>query len=212
MPFPAAPSRIWTMARDPFHPAKDIAEPQFHHGRGGGRRPRSPATTSSPPATRSTAAGRRRWRVASKASNEGEGEDDFVFNLSREEFPRRLLRRPGLPNLVKTQLARIHEYKSQRAGFTNDGVPANINVVRSCAAPRPPAGPRVALPAAAARAAGRTRRAENPTHPEDDPEVVSAEGTRSPFCVPRSSAIPSSTPSTCATTTASAGPNRPPRR
>ncbi|MDO9006121.1 MAG: YeaH/YhbH family protein, partial [Aquabacterium sp.] len=36
-----------------------------------------------------------------------------------------------LPDLVKTQLARISEYKRVRAGFTSTGVPANINVVRS---------------------------------------------------------------------------------
>jgi uncharacterized sporulation protein YeaH/YhbH (DUF444 family) len=36
-----------------------------------------------------------------------------------------------LPNLVKTQLARTTEFKSVRAGYTSDGVPANINVVRS---------------------------------------------------------------------------------
>jgi uncharacterized sporulation protein YeaH/YhbH (DUF444 family) len=66
-----------------------------------------------------------------KASKDGEGEDDFVFNLSREEFLDVFFDDLALPNLVKTQLARIHEYKSQRAGFSNDGTPANINVVRS---------------------------------------------------------------------------------
>ena len=55
---------------------------------------------------------------------------DYHF-LSREEFLDVFFDDLALPNLVKTQLARIHEYKSQRAGFTNDGTPANINVVRS---------------------------------------------------------------------------------
>ena len=65
------------------------------------------------------------------ASNEGESEYDFVFQLSREEFLNIFFDDLALPNLVKTQLARLVENKSVRAGFTSEGVPANINVVRS---------------------------------------------------------------------------------
>ena len=66
-----------------------------------------------------------------KASNEGESEDDFVFNLSREEFLEIFFEDLALPNLVKTQLARINQHKTVRAGHTSTGVPTNINVVRS---------------------------------------------------------------------------------
>ncbi|WP_428832328.1 DUF444 family protein, partial [Chromobacterium piscinae] len=34
-------------------------------------------------------------------------------------------------NLVKTQLMGIEEMKTVRAGYTNDGTPTNINIVRS---------------------------------------------------------------------------------
>jgi hypothetical protein len=37
----------------------------------------------------------------------------------------------ALPHLVRTQLAEIPEWKSHRAGFTNDGMPTNLHVVRS---------------------------------------------------------------------------------
>jgi len=37
----------------------------------------------------------------------------------------------ALPNLVKTQLLGIDEMKSVRAGYTNEGTPANISIVRS---------------------------------------------------------------------------------
>ena len=37
----------------------------------------------------------------------------------------------ALPNLIKTQLIGMEELKSVRAGFTNDGTPTNISIVRS---------------------------------------------------------------------------------
>ena len=114
-------------------PSKDLSEPQFHHGRGGiwetvftGNDQFSTGDQINRPS-----GGGGGGSGKGKASKDGEGEDDFVFNLSREEFLDVFFDDLALPNLVKTQLARIHEYKSQRAGFTNDGTPANINVVRS---------------------------------------------------------------------------------
>ncbi len=65
------------------------------------------------------------------ASNEGEMEDEFVFHLSREEFLNIFFDDLALPNLVKTQLARINEHRTVRAGHTPTGVPTNINVIRS---------------------------------------------------------------------------------
>ncbi|MFZ1325279.1 MAG: YeaH/YhbH family protein, partial [Candidatus Contendobacter sp.] len=59
------------------------------------------------------------------------GEDDFVFELSREEFLELFFEDLELPNLVRTQLAKVSEFKSVRAGFTSAGAPANIDVVRS---------------------------------------------------------------------------------
>lgn len=66
-----------------------------------------------------------------KASDSGESQDEFVFNLSREEFLNIFFDDLALPNLVKTQLARITEFRSVRAGFASAGIPANINVIRS---------------------------------------------------------------------------------
>jgi serine protein kinase len=66
-----------------------------------------------------------------QASNSGEGEDDFVFELSREEFLELFFEDLELPNLVRTQLAKATEFKSVRAGFTSAGNPSNIDVVRS---------------------------------------------------------------------------------
>ncbi len=112
-------------------PARDISEPVFRHGPGGEREFVHPGNTDfvagdkikRPPAGGGGGGGR--------ASNQGEGADDFVFNLSREEFLEFFFEDLALPDLVKTQLATQAEFRKVRAGYSRDGVPANINVVRS---------------------------------------------------------------------------------
>lgn len=111
-------------------PSKDLSEPIFRHGSGGIRHIIHPGNkefikgdkVSRPP---------KQGGGGSQASNSGEGEDEFVFQLSREEFMDFFFEDLELPNLQKTKLATITEYKTVRAGFTNAGVPANINIVRS---------------------------------------------------------------------------------
>jgi hypothetical protein len=155
-------------------PSKDLSEPQFHHGKGGiwenvftgNDQFSSGDQINRPPGGGGSGSGK------GKAGKDGEGEDDFVFNLSREEFLDVFFDDLALPNLVKTQLARIHEYKSQRAGFTNDGTPANINVVRSL---RGALGRRLAL---ASPYSGKLRELQKQleelleTRPDDDPDVL----------------------------------------
>ncbi len=112
-------------------PAKDISEPQFRYGRGGVRRDVYSGNDqyhSGDELERSDAGS---GGSGSQASRDGAHEDDFAFQLSREEFLNIFFENLALPNLVKTQLARIDEYKRVRAGYSTTGVPANINVVRS---------------------------------------------------------------------------------
>ncbi|MCB6181938.1 YeaH/YhbH family protein [Leeia sp. TBRC 13508] len=66
-----------------------------------------------------------------EASNEGEGEDGFQFQISKEEFLNFLFDDLALPNLAKKQLQSIEESKPVRAGFSTDGTPTNIHVIRS---------------------------------------------------------------------------------
>ena len=112
-------------------PARDLSEPVFGHGPGGRRE-------AIHPGNREFTAGDRMARPeggggagGGQASNAGDGEDDFVFELSREEFLELFFEDLELPNLVRTQLAKATEFKSVRAGFTSAGNPANIDVVRS---------------------------------------------------------------------------------
>ena len=123
-------------------PGKDITEPQFHHGKGGVRESVHPGNDrfqsgdemDRPPGGQGQGSG--------KASPDGEGMDDFVFTLTRDEFLDIFFDELALPNLIKRQLARIDEYKRVRAGYTQIGVPTNINLVRTM---RGAAGRRMAV-------------------------------------------------------------------
>ncbi len=114
-------------------PARDLSEPHFQHGKGGiweqvfsGNDQFLGGDLINRPL-----GGGSGGKGGGKASNEGQSEDDFVFQLSREEFLDIFFDDLALPNLVRTQLARVTDFKTRRAGFTTSGVPANINIVRS---------------------------------------------------------------------------------
>lgn len=113
-------------------PVKDISEPVFHHGQGGVREQVHPGNEEFIRGDRiARPQGGGGGGGGGKASQDGEGEDDFVFELSREEFLNVFFDDLALPNLVKTQLMGVEELKQVRAGYTNDGTPANISIVRS---------------------------------------------------------------------------------
>ncbi len=124
-------------------PAKDIAEPRFHRGEGGKVERILPGNdvfnagdrVKRPDGAQGDGGG-------SEASNQGEGEDDFVFQISREEFLEIYFEDLELPDLVKKELASLPNFKTVRAGITSSGTPTNINVPRSM---RQATGRRVAL-------------------------------------------------------------------
>ncbi|NBD20215.1 DUF444 family protein [Aquabacterium fontiphilum] len=131
-------------------PKKDLSEPTFRHGDGGTREVVHPGNTEyvagdrieKPQGQGGQGGG------GSQASDSGEGEDDFVFTLSKEEFMQVFFEDLALPNLVRTALAEVPEWKSHRAGFTSDGTPNNLHVVRSM---RGALGRRIALGASSRR-------------------------------------------------------------
>lgn len=114
-------------------PADDISEPVFHHGPGG-------RGSIVHPGNKEFVQGDRIKRPdggggggggAGDASNTGEGMDDFVFQLTQEEFLEFLFDDLALPNLSKRALKGDASFKYEHAGFTTDGVPAKLSVVRS---------------------------------------------------------------------------------
>lgn len=123
-------------------PAKDISEPRFQRGQGGHVEGILPGNNEYMTGDRIKRQSQDSTNGGGDASDLGEGEDDFVFQLSREEFLDLYFEDLELPDLVKKELARITTYKTVRAGVTTSGIPSNINVPRSM---RQATGRRVAL-------------------------------------------------------------------
>ena len=153
-------------------PAKDTREPIFGHGAGGITENVLPGNkkfikhdrVKRPPSGGGSGQG--------EASNQGEGEDDFVFELSREEFLELFFDDLALPDLIRKELAEVPNYKTARSGYSLSGIPANLNISRTM---RHAKGRRVALSASYHK---RLKEAEiqldklRQQYPEDDPLIT----------------------------------------
>ena len=114
-------------------PSKDVSEPVFSHGHGGTREGVYPGNREfvkgdqfeRPPGGAGGGSG------SGEASDSGEGEDEFAFELSHDEYLDLLFDDLELPNLIRNQLVGATEFKTVRAGYSTDGSPSNIDVVRS---------------------------------------------------------------------------------
>jgi uncharacterized sporulation protein YeaH/YhbH (DUF444 family) len=128
-------------------PHDDINEPFFHHGKGGRREGVHPGnkefvTGDTMPRPGGGGGG---GGSGGDPADSGEGEDEFVFQISQDEFLEFLFEDLELPNLIKRQLAGVESFKYVRAGIVNEGNPSKINIVRSL---RQATSRRIALTAA----------------------------------------------------------------
>jgi len=156
-------------------PVKDIGEPNFGHAHGGVWETVSPGNKEYLKGDRIN---RPRGGGGSGRGQAGNSEqiteDDFIFELSREEFLNYFFEDLELPNMVKTQLASTTEFKNLRAGYKLSGTPSNIHVLRSL---RGALGRRIAV---GGRSRRRLQEAEQELlallekhTPEDAPQVIS---------------------------------------
>ena len=114
-------------------PTKDIKEPKLRHGDGGDREMVLPGNREfnagdklrRPPSSNEQGDGQ------GEGGEGGDGEDDFTFALSRDEFMSIFFDDLELPNLVRTYVGEVMESKPQRAGYTSQGAPVNLSVVRT---------------------------------------------------------------------------------
>ncbi|GGW74247.1 YeaH/YhbH family protein [Alteromonas halophila] len=114
-------------------PSKDITEPVFHTGKGGRRSIVHPGNDqftagdriNRPPSGGGQGAG------SGDASDSGEGQDEFVFSISKDEYLDLLFDDLALPNLLKNQYDKVVQYETYRAGYQTDGVPSNLDIIRS---------------------------------------------------------------------------------
>lgn len=113
-------------------PARDISEPSIYHGQGGHNERVLPGNKHFSQGDKiARPEGGSGQGSGGKASNSGEGMDDFSFTLSQEEFLDFMFDGLELPNLIKRQLSGLEEFKTVRAGIANEGQPGRINIVRS---------------------------------------------------------------------------------
>lgn len=130
-------------------PARDISEPRWRHGDGGEREIVLPGNREFEPGDRL-----KRPKSSGKGGRNGDGgegegdEDNFTFALSRDEFMEIFFDELELPHLLRTQVGDITEPSLERAGYTRDGAPVNLSVVRTM---RQALGRRIALSGSARR-------------------------------------------------------------
>lgn len=111
---------------------KGLGQPEFQHDTHGGIRDRVH------PGNKEFEAGDRHDKPKggdgsgkNKGSPDGEGEDDFEFTLSREEFLDLFFEDLELPDMVKKDMVSTDSFTMKRAGFSTDGNPSRLNILRS---------------------------------------------------------------------------------
>ena len=113
-------------------PVKDTNEPSFGHTGGGVWEKVLPGNSEYLKGDRvqrpKSGGGSGRGKAGNSEEN---GQDDFAFELTREEFMNYFFEDLELPNMVKTQLTSTSEYRNQRAGYNTSGTNSNIHVLRS---------------------------------------------------------------------------------
>jgi uncharacterized protein len=111
--------------------SKSLREPTFSLGRNTGRRyyvlPGNEEYQVGDEIPKPPSGGGR----GSQGSPDGEGQDEFTFTLTKEEFLDLFFDDLKLPNLVKVKLKDLKTPRTMRAGFTTDGPPARLNHTRT---------------------------------------------------------------------------------
>jgi hypothetical protein len=113
-------------------PAQGVHEPRFHRSSSGGLRDhllpgnKDYVTGDTIPRPRGGGGG-----GGPEGSPDGEGEDDFRFALSRDEFVDLFLEDLELPDLAKRRLANTDVVSWHRAGYSVTGSPANLALNRT---------------------------------------------------------------------------------
>lgn len=123
-------------------PKKDIHEPSFRHGGGGDREMVHPGNKKFQKGDQIERPQGGGGKGQGNEGGEGDGEDSFNFVLSRDEFMQIFFDDLELPNMTRTQVGEIKEFKLQRAGYTQQGAPTNLSIPRSL---RQALGRRIAL-------------------------------------------------------------------
>jgi len=115
-------------------PKRDLSEPFFHQGQGGLRERVHPGNDQfqrGDKIERPPSGQEGQDSGDGEASDSGEGNDEFSFEISRDEYLDLLFEDLELPNLEQKESSNIEENKVVRAGYSSVGLPNNINIIRS---------------------------------------------------------------------------------
>ncbi|MGH6931833.1 MAG: YeaH/YhbH family protein, partial [Dongiaceae bacterium] len=113
-------------------PASGIDEPRLRPARSGGRRHHVlPGNEKYLAGDRIAKPELGQGDGRGEASDGGDGQDEFVFALNREEFLDLIFDDLELPNLAKLALTEINTERLGRAGYTTAGTQANLNMLRT---------------------------------------------------------------------------------
>jgi uncharacterized sporulation protein YeaH/YhbH (DUF444 family) len=112
-------------------PLRNLDEPWFHHDGSGVNDIVRPGNDKYVPGDKIDRPESSEGGGGPKGSPDGEGEDAFVFHLTKEEFLDLFFENCELPDLVKKNLTIVNEEELRRTGLTSDGAPATLNIERS---------------------------------------------------------------------------------
>ncbi|MCS5596629.1 MAG: YeaH/YhbH family protein [Alphaproteobacteria bacterium] len=114
-------------------PKRDLKEPNITHGQGGKRTNVHPGNKEfmGGDQLQRPQGGQGQGTGEGEAGEEGQGEDDFVFQLTQEELLERIFERLGLPNLEERNSDTAKEFDYSHAGYQRNGTPSRINFRRS---------------------------------------------------------------------------------
>lgn len=112
-------------------PNKGIKEPFFHHGKDGNKTYVIPGNKDKIVGDTFPKPKKGQGSAGNEGTPDGDAEDEFIFTLTRDEFLDFFFEDLELPDLIKTSLKEIDEYKFKRAGYSTIGMPANLNILKS---------------------------------------------------------------------------------
>ncbi|HZH28481.1 MAG TPA: YeaH/YhbH family protein [Azospirillaceae bacterium] len=110
---------------------KGVGEPMFHLGTDGDREYVLPGNKQYTTGDRIPRPPGGEGGRGGEASDQGGGEDEFLFTLTREEFLDFFFEDLELPDLERKALAEVKASQPVRAGYSVSGTPSSLNVVRT---------------------------------------------------------------------------------
>jgi len=110
-------------------PKKDLTQPTFNHGKGGKRTIVHPGNKHFDQGDRVDRPEGGKGRGS--ANKDGNGKDEFQFELTFDEFLDIFFEDCELPDLKDTVISQTDHFSYKRAGFSLDGLASRLNIERT---------------------------------------------------------------------------------